>query len=81
MAGVRSYTRLRKPTCLPLIYNAEDFVGKYPVKTINQLKTCQEIGRFIVYAKVVAIFHVDPWWFPICACRKVVEGSMVCLIT
>jgi hypothetical protein len=50
-----------------------DFLKDYPVKSITDLKCSEELGVFVVNARMMDIVGVDPWWYPVCGCRKIFE--------
>jgi hypothetical protein len=64
---------IRRSTLLPLSRSL-DFVQKYPVKTIFELKNDPALGTFIVSARMLDIVRLDPWWYPVCDCPKIFEG-------
>jgi hypothetical protein len=59
-----------------LDHNEFDFGRKYPVKSIHELKTTPEIGVFVVEGCVAGFSQLDPWWYPICLCHRIVEGCL-----
>jgi hypothetical protein len=64
---------IRRSTILPLSRNFE-FIKKYPIKTIFELKNDPALGTFIVSARMLDIVRLDPWWYPICDCLEIFEG-------
>jgi hypothetical protein len=79
--GSPNYGGLVRPTSfVPLSHNL-DFIKGYPIKSIAELKSNPELGTFIVNARMLDIVELDPWWYPICECRKIFEeyiGSFHC---
>ncbi|MCH84005.1 replication factor A protein, partial [Trifolium medium] len=53
----------------------------YPHKTVHEFVHTLEDGLFVICAKIVGLFQVDQWWYPVCHCGAfltISEGSYYC---
>ncbi|XP_045822104.1 replication protein A 70 kDa DNA-binding subunit C-like [Trifolium pratense] len=53
----------------------------YPHKTVNEFVHTLEDGLFVICAKIVGLFQVDQWWYPVCHCGaflSISDGSYYC---
>ncbi|WJX94470.1 hypothetical protein P8452_75884 [Trifolium repens] len=64
---------IRRSALLPFSRNLE-FIKKYPIKTIFELKNNPTLGTFIISARMLDIVRLDPWWYPICDCPEIFEN-------
>ncbi|KAK2410805.1 replication protein A 70 kDa DNA-binding subunit C [Trifolium repens] len=58
-----------------------EFNGLYPHKTIHEFTNSVEDGLFILCGKMVGLFKVDKWFYPVCFCGaflNVGSGSYYC---
>jgi hypothetical protein len=74
LSGSSNYGGLiRRSALLPFSRNLE-FIKKYPIKTIFELKNDPNLGTFIISARMLDIVRLDPWWYPICDCPEIFEN-------
>jgi hypothetical protein len=58
-----------------------EFNGLYPHKTIHEFINSVEDGLFVLCGKMVGLFKVDKWFYPVCFCGaflNVGNGSYYC---
>ncbi|WJX38029.1 DNA helicase [Trifolium repens] len=58
-----------------------EFNGLYPHKTLNDFIRTMEDGLFVLFCKVVGIFKLSQWFYPVCHCGVFLEyagGSYYC---
>ncbi|WJX89952.1 hypothetical protein P8452_71903 [Trifolium repens] len=51
----------------------DEFLAKYPKRTISQLVDGSEDGIYVVSGVVVSIVGGEDWWYPSCSCLKIVS--------
>jgi hypothetical protein len=51
----------------------DEFLVKYPRRTIGQLVHGIDEGIFVVSGVVASIVEGDNWWYPSCSCHKSVS--------
>ncbi|KAK2418924.1 replication protein A 70 kDa DNA-binding subunit B [Trifolium repens] len=51
----------------------DEFLVKYPKKTISQLVAGIDDGIYVVSGVVTSILGGDEWWYPSCTCHKIVS--------
>ncbi|PNX94772.1 replication factor-A carboxy-terminal domain protein [Trifolium pratense] len=58
-----------------------EFNGLYPHKTLYEFVHSLEDGLFVLCVKIVGLFKVDQWFYPVCHCGDFLEfvaGSYYC---
>ncbi|XP_045802201.1 uncharacterized protein LOC123895755 [Trifolium pratense] len=50
----------------------------YPHKTVREFIDTQESGFFVLCARVVGIFHINKWWYPVCKCGNFLDIWVGC---
>jgi hypothetical protein len=58
-----------------------EFNGLYPHKTIYEFINTFEDGLFVLCGKMVCLFKVDKWFYPVCYCGaflNIASGSYYC---
>ncbi|GAU51411.1 hypothetical protein TSUD_413220 [Trifolium subterraneum] len=51
-----------------------DFVRRYPVRTIEELKSNPELGVYFLNARISDVVDVETWWYPLCNCPSIFDG-------
>jgi hypothetical protein len=51
----------------------DEFLGKYPKRTICQLVDGIDDGIYVVSGIVASIVGGEDWWYPSCSCHKSVS--------
>jgi hypothetical protein len=51
----------------------DEFLVKYPKRTISQLVDGIDDGIYVVSGVVASIVEGDEWWYPSCSCHKSVS--------
>ncbi|KAK2409926.1 replication factor A protein [Trifolium repens] len=51
----------------------DEFLAKYPKRTISQLVNGSEDGIYVVSGVVTGVVGGEDWWYPTCSCLKIVS--------
>jgi hypothetical protein len=51
----------------------DEFLAKYPKRTISQLVNGSEDGIYVVSGVVTGVVGGEDWWYPSCSCLKIVS--------
>jgi hypothetical protein len=76
VADVQNYTNMNRMSNVMRGSSEYDFGRNFPVKSVAELKITPEIGIFVVEATVIGVSQMDPWWYAICGCHKIIEGYL-----